>query len=157
MRGSPLFCTRLWKKLAKKMQNTAHSTRGAGSASQKSALCFLLETLCNSRDNQVRFQPACLYFMMQLQKIIGHAHKIPFHHDIGIPPRQKTPEVHVLFNHGKYAFRLDRTVDMEQNSFLCGNLLLQGFPLRYEVLGHIVPVQTTTLVVVMILGADSLH
>lgn len=92
----------------------------------KKVHCVFLETLYSSRDNQVRSQLACLYFMMQLQKIIDHDHKIPFHHDI---------------NHGKYAFRLDRTVDLEQNSFLCENLLLQGFPLRYEVLGHIGPVQ----------------
>lgn len=45
--------------------------------------------------------------MMQLQKVIGHAHKIPFYHDIGIPPRQKTPEVHILFNHCKNTLRLE--------------------------------------------------
>ena len=39
-----------------------------------SALFILLGTLGNSRDNQVLSQPACLYFMMQLQKVIGHAY-----------------------------------------------------------------------------------
>ena len=100
---------------------------------------MFLGTLGNSRDNQVRPQPACLCFMVQLQKIIGHAHKIPFHHDVGISPGQKTPEVHILFNHGKNALRLNGAVDSKQNPFLCGNLFLHSFPLLDEVFGHIQP------------------
>ena len=84
--------------------------------------------LCNGRDKQVLSQPTCLCFMVQLQKIIGHAHKIPFHHDFGFSPGQKTPEVHVLFNQGKNALRLNGTVDPKQDPFLCGNLLLHCFP-----------------------------
>ena len=32
-------------------------------------------------------QPACLYFMLQLQHVIGHAHKMPFYHDIFLQER----------------------------------------------------------------------
>ena len=127
MRGGPLFCTRLWKNYWKNAKNSALTLRGRVCLS-KSALFLLLEMLCNGRDKQVPSQPTRLCFMVQLQKIIGHAHKIPFYHDIGISPGQKTPEVHVLFNHGKYALCLDGTVDTEQDSFLCGNLLLHCFP-----------------------------
>ena len=138
MRGSSLFCAKLWKSCQLFSKSSALTLRGRVCLS-KSALFFVLETLCNGRDNQVRSQPACLCFMVQLQKIIGHAHKIPFYHDIGISPGQKTPEVHVLFNHGKNALRLNGTVDTEQVSFLCGNLLLHCFPLRQEVFGHVQP------------------
>ena len=101
MRGSPLFCAWLWKNCQIISKNSALIQRGRACLS-KSALFILLGTLCNSWDNQVLSQPACLYFMMQLQKVIGHAYKIPFHHDVGIPPGQKTPEIHVLFYHCKY-------------------------------------------------------
>ena len=76
------------EKLVKNSENSALTLRGRVCLS-KSTLFFLLETLCNGRDNQVSSQPACLCFMVQLQKIIGHAHKIPFHHDIGIPRVRK--------------------------------------------------------------------
>lgn len=132
------FFARGCGKIGKNVKNSALTLRGMACLS-KSALFSLIETLCNNRDNQMLSQSACLYFMMQLQKVIGHTHKIPFHHDIGIPPRQKTPKVHVLFNHGKNAFRLNGAVDSEQNSFLCGNLLLHGFPLLDEVFGHMQP------------------
>ena len=138
MRGSPLFCAKLWKSCQLFSKSSALTLRGRVCLSKKCAV-FVLETLCNGRDNQVRSQPACLCFMMQLQKVISHAHKIPFHHDIGIPPGQKTPEVHVLFNHGKNALRLNGTVDPKQDPFLCGNLFLHGFPLLDEVFGHIQP------------------
>ena len=79
MRGSPLFCAKLWIICQLFSKNSALTLRGKF-ASQKSALFLLLEMLCNSRDNQVLSQPPCLRFMVQLQKVIGHAHKIPFHH-----------------------------------------------------------------------------
>lgn len=36
------------------------------------------------RKNQMRSQPACLYFMMQLQKAIGNVHEITFNCSITI-------------------------------------------------------------------------
>ena len=37
-------------------------------------------------------QLTCLYVMVQLQKVIGYAHKISFHHDMGAPSCQESAE-----------------------------------------------------------------
>ena len=55
------------EKVVKIQKNSTLTLRGGRVCSSKSALFILLETLCNGRDNQVLSQPACLYFMMQLQ------------------------------------------------------------------------------------------
>ena len=72
-------------------QKTAHKTRGAKFASQK-VYCFSFYALCRPLNKQVVSQPAGLYFMMQFQNVIRHAHKIPLHCDIGISSGQKSAE-----------------------------------------------------------------
>ena len=64
-------------KTGKKFRKQRTNSEGQ-SLPLKKVHCFSFWTLCNGRDNQVPSQPTCLCFMVQLQKIIGHAHKIPF-------------------------------------------------------------------------------
>lgn len=98
-------------------------------------LCFYM--LCSTRNKQVNFQPAGLYFMIQFQYVIRHAHKIPFHCDIGVSSGQKSAEVQIFLDCGKHALRLNGTIDPEQDPFGCGNLFLHCFSLLDKIFGNI--------------------
>ena len=77
--------------------------------------------------------------MVQLQDIIRHAHKTPFHRYVGSPSGQESAEVHIFFNRGEDALRLNGTVDPKQDPFVCGNLFLHRLTLLDEVFGNIQP------------------
>ena len=70
----PSFLRIAVEKLSNYFKKQRTYPEGQGLPLWISALFILLGTLGNSRDNQVLSQPACLYFMMQLQKVIGHAY-----------------------------------------------------------------------------------
>ena len=82
-------------------------------------------------------QPPCLYFMVQFQDVKCHTHKIPFHRDIGVSSGQEAAEVHIFLDRSEYAFRLDGSIDPEQDPLVCGNLFLHCFTLLDEVFGNI--------------------
>lgn len=103
----------------------------------KSCAVSLFYMLCSTRNKQMVSQPAGLYSMMQLQNVIRHAHKIPFHCDIGISSGQKSAEVQTFLDCGKHALRLNGTIDPEQDPFVCGNLFLHCFSLLDKIFGDI--------------------
>ena len=89
------------------------------------------------QSKQVISQPACLYFMVQLQNVIGHAHKIPFHHNVDLSSGQKATEVHIFLDHSEHTFCLNGTIYPEQDPFVCGDLFLHRLTLLDKILGHI--------------------
>ncbi len=101
------------------------------------ALSLCLYMLCSTRNKQVGSQPVGLYFMMQFQNVIRHAHKIPLNCDIGISSGQKSAEVQIFLDCGKHALRLNGTIDPEQDPFSCGNLFLYCFSLLDKIFGDI--------------------
>ena len=49
------------------------------------------------------------------------------------------PKIHILFDHGEHPFRLDGTVDPEQDPLGCGNLFLHRLSLAGKIFGDIQP------------------
>ncbi len=70
---------------------------------------------------------------MCVRKVIRHAHKIPFHCDIGISSGQKSAEVQIFLDCGKHALRLNGTIDPEQDPFGCGNLFLHQWICKVDI------------------------
>ena len=95
-------------------KNSALILRGKSCLS-KSALFLVYYLLCLLWNHQVCSQPACLYFMMQLQNVICHTYQMPFYIHILPATHHKSSEVHIFLNHGKYTFCLDRTVYTKQD------------------------------------------
>ena len=70
---------------------------------------------------------------MCVRKVIRHAHKIPFHCDIGVSSGQKSAEVQIFLDCGKHALRLNGTIDPEQDLFSCGNLFLHQWICKLDI------------------------
>lgn len=70
---------------------------------------------------------------MCVRKVIRHAHKIPFHCDIGVSSGQKSAEVQIFLDCGKHALRLNGTIDPEQDPFGCGNLFLHQWICKVDI------------------------
>lgn len=70
---------------------------------------------------------------MCVRKVIRHAHKIPFHCDIGVSSGQKSAEVQIFLDCSKHALRLNGTIDPEQDPFGCGNLFLHQWICKVDI------------------------
>ena len=132
----PFFLQQIEEKPAKNKKNSARKLRGTSYLSKKCAV-FLIGAPSRILCKKVVSQPACLYFMMQLQNVIRHAHKIPFRLNIVVSSGQKTTKIHIFLDHGKHTFCLNGTVDPKQNSLSCGNLFLHQLTLVDKIFGDI--------------------
>ena len=120
----PFFLRKMEGESAENAKNSAQKLRGTSYRSKK-VRCFLNWGIKPYPVQKGGFQPACLCFMMQLQNVIRHAHKLPFRLNIVVSPGQKTTEIHIFPDRGKHTFCLNGTVDPKQNALgLCCILYL---------------------------------